>query len=340
MVQLTGLDRPRERGAHVVALRDHEVVPLRASALRGHVGCARDLEVVLGVQSAKIAPSLPTRRAVRRRARGSSRASRSAAGRDPDAARGSCRRGSAACPGRRRDRLGRVIRAATREDRKRAEERLLRRLEQVMRPLDSRPEGLLARIGVAARAEEIETLGQALEELLRREDERTGGCELQSEREVVEPSAELARPRPRARRRRRACAHVRKSSTPSHVASGGTGYTCSPCSRRRSRLVTRIVGPGMSRRRAILVCDVREAGARRCRAERASVARQTGGDGCLRDRFPGASPPTVPGRATSSRGAQPGATPAAPTRCRPDTFPPPHPPRASRAVSSPFRRGR
>ena len=46
-------------------------------------------------------------------------------------------------------------------------------------------------------------------------------------------------------------ARVRNSATPSSSASVGTAYTCSPWSWSRSRLVTRIFGPGTSRRRAI-----------------------------------------------------------------------------------------
>ena len=47
------------------------------------------------------------------------------------------------------DRLGCLVRAASGEDGQRAEEPLLLGLEQVVRPLDRRPEGLLPRIGVA-----------------------------------------------------------------------------------------------------------------------------------------------------------------------------------------------
>src|ERR687888_699365 len=64
------------------------------------------------------------------------------------------------------DFLCRVERAAPCEDRKSSEELLLLRRQEVVRPLDRRPQRLLAGFGIAASLQQVEAPGQALEELL------------------------------------------------------------------------------------------------------------------------------------------------------------------------------
>ena len=68
---------------------------------------------------------------------------------------------------------------------------LLGLVEQVVRPLDRGAQRLLARIGVAAGLEEVEPLREALEQLLRREDDRARSGELEGQGQVVEARAEL-----------------------------------------------------------------------------------------------------------------------------------------------------
>src|SRR3989442_1769505 len=68
--------------------------------------------------------------------------------------------------------------------------RLLLR-EKVIAPGDRRPERLLARIGVATPLQEVETLGDAFEDLRRRERSCAGGGELDCEGEVVEARTKL-----------------------------------------------------------------------------------------------------------------------------------------------------
>jgi hypothetical protein len=50
---------------------------------------------------------------------------------------------------------------------------------------------LLARVGVAAALEQVESLPSRLEDLRRSEDARAGGGQLERERQLVEPAAEL-----------------------------------------------------------------------------------------------------------------------------------------------------
>ena len=59
-----------------------------------------------------------------------------------------------------------------------------------MRPLDRGAQRLLARFGVAAALEQVETLGKPLEDLSRGERLRPRGGELDGERKVVEPGAQ------------------------------------------------------------------------------------------------------------------------------------------------------
>ena len=81
-------------------------------------------------------------------------------------------------------------------------------LEQLVRPLDRGAERLLAHLRVAAATQEVETVAEAFEQLLGRQERRAGGGELERERQVVEACAEvveqlvrlevrLRRPRPR-----------------------------------------------------------------------------------------------------------------------------------------------
>ena len=63
--------------------------------------------------------------------------------------------------------------------------------EEVVAPGDGRPECLLAGVGVSAAFQQIEAIGEAIENLHRSKRLRAGGSELDCEREVVEASAEL-----------------------------------------------------------------------------------------------------------------------------------------------------
>ena len=162
------------------------------------------------------------------------------------------------------DLLRRVQRAAAREDRERSEETLLFLRQEVVAPSDRRPERLLSRLGVPAAFQQVESLGEALQDLCGRECLRAGGGKLYREREIVEPRAELgdlvpshraasarrrARPPPRRRavglrtRLRPARAGARGSSPTapgsdrtrtSPESSGAASITCSRLSRRRS----------------------------------------------------------------------------------------------------------
>ena len=89
------------------------------------------------------------------------------------------------------DLLDRLERGAAGEDREPGEELALVVAEQVVRPGDRRPERLLARVGVAAALEQVEAVPEPLEDLLGREDGGTRRGELERERQVVEPVAEL-----------------------------------------------------------------------------------------------------------------------------------------------------
>ena len=122
-----------------------------------------------------------------------------------------------------RDLLRGLVGAAAGEDGEASEELLLFFGEEVVRPLDRRAQGLLARIGVALALEQVETLREPLEQLLRAEERGAGSGELERERELVEAEAELGhRLGRRERRIDGACAGT-KSATPSGSASGGTG---------------------------------------------------------------------------------------------------------------------
>src|SRR6266516_3199627 len=87
--------------------------------------------------------------------------------------------------------LGRLERAAAAEDGQAGEEPLLVRREQVVRPGDRRPQRLLARVGVAAGPEQVQSLRDPLEDLSGCEHADPGGGELERQRQVVEPAAQL-----------------------------------------------------------------------------------------------------------------------------------------------------
>ena len=76
--------------------------------------------------------------------------------------------------------------------------------EEVVRPLDRRAQRLLAGLGVPAALEQVEPLGQALEDLSRGKHRRAGGSQLDRERQPVQTSQSSAiAPRARAGSARR-----------------------------------------------------------------------------------------------------------------------------------------
>ena len=79
-------------------------------------------------------------------------------------------------------RLRCLERAAALEDAEGAIEALLLIREQLVRPVDCGAEGLLARIAVAPRAEQVETVAEPLEQLIGRVHRRPRGRELERER--------------------------------------------------------------------------------------------------------------------------------------------------------------
>ena len=89
------------------------------------------------------------------------------------------------------DLLGSLVGATSREDREPTEEAFLVAREQVIRPLDRRAQCLLPGIGVAGALEQIETLGELVQQLLGAEERRTRSGELERERKLVEAQAEL-----------------------------------------------------------------------------------------------------------------------------------------------------
>ena len=189
---LAGLERPAESRAHVVALGDDEVVALRPFGLRREVGRSRDCEVVLGVSAPQLAvlaggsESLRGELADRLQHPVARLAVLLATSNQALVQQGlqPVRVGIAHA-------LRGLVVAASCEDRERTKEPLLLWLQQVVRPLDRRPQRLLPRIGVPARLQQVEALRQPLDELLRREDDGSGSGELERERQVVEPPAEL-----------------------------------------------------------------------------------------------------------------------------------------------------
>ena len=89
------------------------------------------------------------------------------------------------------DLLGGLERAAAAEDGQPGEEPLLVCREQVVRPGDRRPQRLLARVGVAAGPEQVQSLRDPLDDLCGCEHPDPGGGELERQRQVVQPAAQL-----------------------------------------------------------------------------------------------------------------------------------------------------
>jgi len=87
------------------------------------------------------------------------------------------------------DRLRRLERAAACEDGKPREEPLLGGFEQLVRPLDRRPERLLARIDSPACPEQVDALRETLEQLPGRDDPDARRSELERERQLLEACA-------------------------------------------------------------------------------------------------------------------------------------------------------
>ena len=97
--------------------------------------------------------------------------------------------------------LGGFERATALEDGEAREELLLCGGEQVVAPLDRGSQGPLAGIGVAAALQQIESCGDALEELGRRQDRHARGGQLDREGQAFQAGAELGDLRRRLRLR-------------------------------------------------------------------------------------------------------------------------------------------
>ena len=135
------------------------------------------------------------------------------------------------------DLLGLLEGAAAAEDREPGEEGLLLIRQQVVRPLDRRPQGPLALGCVAGAAgQERQSALQTLEDLGRRERLRAGRRQLERKRQVVQAPADLRDRAVGLEVRPIACA--RDEQTAVGRPTDGTGYTSSSAIRRRSRLVT------------------------------------------------------------------------------------------------------
>lgn len=90
-----------------------------------------------------------------------------------------------------RDLFRGLVSAAADEDREPREEPLLVLRQEAVTPLNGRPQRLLAGICIAIALQQVEPLRQSLEQLLGREDRRTGGGEFDGQRELVQTGAEL-----------------------------------------------------------------------------------------------------------------------------------------------------
>ena len=116
-----------------------------------------------------------------------------------------------------------------------------------MRPRDRGAERLLARVGVAAALELVKAAAESRENLGRCKKTGPSRRELDRQREVVEPGAELATESASPASYPSAAVRAENSSVASVATSGATGYTCSPASWSRSLLVTTTVDPPASR---------------------------------------------------------------------------------------------
>jgi hypothetical protein len=90
------------------------------------------------------------------------------------------------------DVFGCVEGAAAGEHRKRTVDALLLEVEELVRPVDRRSEGVLAGVGVAGAFEQVEALREAFEELGGRKERGTCRGELDCKWKLVEASAKLA----------------------------------------------------------------------------------------------------------------------------------------------------
>ena len=154
----------------------------------------------------------------------------------------------------------------------RAKSRCSSVVEQVVRPGDRRTQRLLA--AARRRGRRLRRSSRCpsrSSELPRREHTRSRGGQLERQRQVVEPAAELLDRRSLGRNAR---ARVQKSSTASGSPSGGTAYSTSPRTRSSSRLVTsrRRFGHASTQRARARV--PRRPPARGCRAAGAARARR------------------------------------------------------------------
>ena len=89
------------------------------------------------------------------------------------------------------DRFGSLERAAAGEDPEAGEEALLVRVQKLVRPPDGSPQRLLTRIYAAAGPEQVEAAGEPLEKPGRGEQPNARGGELECERQLFQPRAEL-----------------------------------------------------------------------------------------------------------------------------------------------------
>ena len=231
---------------------------------------------VLGVAAAISSASPRSRRAARRRTRGSSRASRSAR---PCGGRGSSRRATGAVEVGVADRLGGLERAAPGR-RRAARTALLVLVEQVVAPLDRRAQRRLAGSASRPPLSRSSRCAEPLDDLLRREHLRARGGELDA-RAAGRPGAGRA---PRPPWAVRQCARSQKSSPLRASASGSTSYSTSPRTRSSSRLVTSSVRFGHA-----------STASRRARARRRSTcSRLSSSSSCSRSPMCAASSPCAP----------------------------------------------
>jgi hypothetical protein len=87
--------------------------------------------------------------------------------------------------------LGRFQCAAAGENGQAGEESLLLLGEELVAPVDRGPQRLLACLGISAALEQIEPLGKALQDLGRGEHAGPGRSQLDRERQIVKPTAQL-----------------------------------------------------------------------------------------------------------------------------------------------------
>ena len=179
------------------------------------------------------------------------------------------------------DRFGRLERAAAAEDGEPREEPLLLRRRAGRRTTRSSRAGSAdAARRRGRRLSRSSRLPEPLEELLRRQHSVSRGRELEREREVVEPRAQLVDARRRLEAGSRPRARATKSSTASARSSDGTGVrvlalrrAAAPCSSRARRAR----GHALEQRATTSWRRV-DRGARSCRAGAAAACRARLGD--------------------------------------------------------------